>query len=108
MFSYTPGPTRDANTDSGGGEWTGADGVEHLLEAVAEVVRARGRAAGVEVDVTREDVVRIIVDRMLSGLPPGEEKALRDRFGLPALAQLEDVQATDWQAGLVKLRSLVV
>lgn len=94
-------------------EWTGADGVEHLLEAVGEVVRARWRAAGLEVDVTREDVVRIIVDRMLRGATLGEEKALRARFGLPPLDELEDVPVPfgghdrAWQAGLLKLRALV-
>ena len=123
MFSYVPTETRDAGSaaadDGRAEEWSGPDGLDNLLEAVAEVVRARARAAGLsaseaEASVSRQDVVRIIVDRMLSALTPGEEVALRAQFGLPAVSELEDVPVPDpvggapaWEAGLVKLRALV-
>ncbi len=86
-----------------------------MLETVRGRACAEARAAGVVwkggLDVTREDVVRFVVGKMLTGATLGEEKALRAQFGLPALPELEDVLVSDqeaaWRAGLLKLRAIV-
>lgn len=105
MFSYTPRPSQRQANDVGCtcADSSGADdlSLEEWVEVLQETVRARGA------DVTREEVITFVVGKMLASVTPGEEKALRAKFGFPTVPELEDVEPADWQVGLSKLRAFV-